>query len=453
VVGCKYWGNSYGYDAWGNLLQKTTTKCGAENMAATADARNWLHSPTGADYQYDAAGNMTYDASGQYYSYDQENRITGAGAYTYTYDADGNRVKKSNGSTGTLYWYMSPGIVAESDLNGTLQSEYVFFDGDRVARKDFPGNAVAYYFSDHLKTANIITDAQGNITKESDFYPWGGELQFVNNDKNDYLFGGHKRDIETGLDYFGARYYSNGLGRFITPDWSATPVPVPYADLSDPQSLNLYAYVRNVPTLRFDADGHDGWETFKTLVKLSWQMQQLIFEHDRARIAHYMETHTPPHFGTGGLPRPQYPPGTPCWCNPSAGTTSDSNKQDNNNSYRSNTQEQGRDAQGKFVSKKPGEASPGSGAEKKALDAVGATKNTQKLNGTIRDGTVTETGQHVEVKSGASVNDTQQLRSMGQTARDATGKPLKVVTTNPDVKVSKPAQENKNLEFHKLGNQ
>jgi RHS repeat-associated protein len=252
----EYWGNSYGYDAWGNLLQKTITKCGAESMSATADARNWIHAPTGADYQYDAAGNMTYDASGQYYSYDQENRITGAGGYTYTYDADGNRVKKANGSTGTLYWYMSPGIVAESDLNGVTQSEYVFFDGERVARKDFPSNAVSYYFSDHLKTADIMTDAQGNITKESDFYPWGGELQFVNNDKNDYLFDGHKRDIETGLDYFGARYYSNGLGRFITPDWSSAPVPVPYADFGDPQSLNLYTNVRNIPTSQIDGDGH-----------------------------------------------------------------------------------------------------------------------------------------------------------------------------------------------------
>jgi len=43
-----------------------------------------------------------------------------------TYDADGNRVEKSNGSTGTIYWYMSPGIVAESDLTGAPKSEYVF---------------------------------------------------------------------------------------------------------------------------------------------------------------------------------------------------------------------------------------------------------------------------------------------------------------------------------------
>jgi hypothetical protein len=45
----EYWGNSYGYDAWGNLLQKSITKCGAENLIVTADAHNWIHaSGTGA---------------------------------------------------------------------------------------------------------------------------------------------------------------------------------------------------------------------------------------------------------------------------------------------------------------------------------------------------------------------------------------------------------------------
>lgn len=47
------------------------------------------------------------------------------------------------------------------------------------------------------------------------------------------------------------------MGRFISPDWSAKEDPVPYADLDDPQSLNLYAYVRNNPVVHVDADGHD----------------------------------------------------------------------------------------------------------------------------------------------------------------------------------------------------
>jgi RHS repeat-associated protein len=256
----KFWGNSYNYDAWGNLLQKAVTKCSAETLSVTAFANNQL-----SGYGYDAAGNMTSDPTDGISSatYDAENRIATAtknGVTTaYTYDAEGNRVEKSNGSTGTLYWYMSPGIVAESDLNGNLQSEYVFFDGQRVARKDLPGGAVSYYFSDHLKTASVITDSSGNIKEDEDYYPWGGELQFVNNDSNHYKFTGEERDAETQLDYFGARYYSNGLGRFISADWSATPVPVPYADLTDPQTLNLYGYVRGLPTTKADIDGHGFW--------------------------------------------------------------------------------------------------------------------------------------------------------------------------------------------------
>ena len=70
---------------------------------------------------------------------------------------------------------MTPGIIGESDLSGNLQSEYVFFDGERVARMDLPSGAVSYYFSDHLKTTDIVTDAQ----KESFS---GGGVQFVAND-------------------------------------------------------------------------------------------------------------------------------------------------------------------------------------------------------------------------------------------------------------------------------
>jgi RHS repeat-associated protein len=73
---------------------------------------------------------------------------------------------------------------------------------------------------------------------------------------NHYKFTGKERDPETGVDYFFARYYSSALGRFLTPDWSATPMAVPYAKLGDPQSLNLYSYVENNPITGIDPDGH-----------------------------------------------------------------------------------------------------------------------------------------------------------------------------------------------------
>lgn len=69
-------------------------------------------------------------------------------------------------------------------------------------------------------------------------------------------FTGKERDAESGNDYFMARYYNSAMGRFMSPDWSAKIMPVPYAKLDDPQSLNLYAYVRNNPLSRFDRDGH-----------------------------------------------------------------------------------------------------------------------------------------------------------------------------------------------------
>ncbi len=244
----EYWGNSYAYDAWGNLLSKTPTKCSGESLTLTAGANNQLQG-----YGYDAAGNMMHDLStGSNYTYDQENRITGAAGFTYSYDADGNRVEKSNGSTGTLYWYMTPGIVAESDLLGNLRSEYVFFDGERVARRDFPSGSISYYFSDSLKTASVITDATGNVKSESDYYPWGGELQLVNSDSNHYKFTGKERDSETGLDYFGARYYGNSLGRFLTPDPMGSLQPN-----KKPQTLNLYMYSLNNPVRFADDEGFD----------------------------------------------------------------------------------------------------------------------------------------------------------------------------------------------------
>jgi RHS repeat-associated protein len=70
---------------------------------------------------------------------------------------------------------------------------------------------------------------------------------------------GKERDAESGNDYFGARYYASTMGRFLSPDWAAAPMPVPFAKLNNPQTLNLYAYVGNNPLNGIDPDG--GWHT------------------------------------------------------------------------------------------------------------------------------------------------------------------------------------------------
>jgi RHS repeat-associated protein len=71
---------------------------------------------------------------------------------------------------------------------------------------------------------------------------------------------GKERDKESGLDYFGARYYGSSMGRFMSPDWAAKATPVPYARLDNPQSLDLYTYALNNPLRNVDRDGHcDGF--------------------------------------------------------------------------------------------------------------------------------------------------------------------------------------------------
>jgi RHS repeat-associated protein len=73
-------------------------------------------------------------------------------------------------------------------------------------------------------------------------------------------FTGKERDAESGLDNFVARYYGSSLGRFMTPDLDNVlddpPAPLPYGDRHDPQTLNLYSYVRNNPLNRIDSNGH-----------------------------------------------------------------------------------------------------------------------------------------------------------------------------------------------------
>jgi RHS repeat-associated protein len=69
-------------------------------------------------------------------------------------------------------------------------------------------------------------------------------------------FTAKERDAESGFDYFGARYFSAVQGRYTTPDWSDRPEPIPYADLREPQTANLYTFGRNNPLAFRDVDGH-----------------------------------------------------------------------------------------------------------------------------------------------------------------------------------------------------
>jgi len=171
-------------------------------------------------------------------------------------DGDGRRVYKSNGK---LYWYGAGNeILAETDGTGTVTTEYVYFGGKRIAMLP-AGGSPQYYVEDFLGSSRVVTQSNGVVCYDSDFTPFGGELAYTNAcpAQNNYKFEGKERDTETGNDDFGARYYTWRFGRWLSADWSSVPVAVPYANLTNPQTLNLYAMVADDPESFADLDGHE----------------------------------------------------------------------------------------------------------------------------------------------------------------------------------------------------
>jgi hypothetical protein len=129
----KNWGESYTIDPWGNLTDITPNKCSAENLHVGPAPNNQL-----SGYCYDAAGNLTGvpPCPASQYVYDAESRIKSAMGVSYTYDGDGKRVKKDSGK---LYWSgTGSDPLTETDLSGNPTADYIFFNGNRIARGSGP---------------------------------------------------------------------------------------------------------------------------------------------------------------------------------------------------------------------------------------------------------------------------------------------------------------------------
>ena len=262
------WQQVFKYDRYGNRTFDTTTgqtTAGFEGLNPSISAVNNQISKSG--YRYDAVGNMTLDELDHTYQYDAENHLKsydgGVGA-AYTYDGEGHRVKKvtGNGTLSTTFVY---------DAEGKLVAEYATNTGSSDV-------GARYLTQDALGSTRVVTtssskaptalNAASLVTSRSDYLPFGEEIKVGVGGRvqaQGYLYGsgvvdntrqkftGKERDDETGLDYFGARYYANTQGRFTSVD----PVKVTKARMLDPQRFNLYAYVRNNPLIYVDPNGED----------------------------------------------------------------------------------------------------------------------------------------------------------------------------------------------------
>jgi len=187
------------------------------------------------------------------FTFDAENHLTSTAGQTYLYDGDGKRVEKASGSPLTankLYWYgTEDSPVLETDAAGNELYRYFRFQGLLTTREE-ANDWVDHYGLDALGNVRWLYSYNG-AWDVSDYYPFGGERIWQSNSTNTRKFTGKERDTESGLDNFGARYFTSTFGRFMSPD-----EPLLDQEARDPQSWNLYGYVRNNPLNNTDPTGN-----------------------------------------------------------------------------------------------------------------------------------------------------------------------------------------------------
>jgi RHS repeat-associated protein len=231
---------AFTYDALGNITSNSAVGSYAYGAAAH------VHAVTSAGsnvYTYDANGNMVSGA-GRTLTWNPDNVVTsivsGGETVAFDYDYSGQRVYK-NGPNGTDLYFGTFDIV-----NGSLV-KYYFFANARVAKRDATGTY--WYHQDHLGSVRLITNSVGSEVSDYDYASFGATLASTSQISNDFGWGGHREDAETGLVYMGARYYDSSLGRFISAD-SVIP------DEFKSQALNRYSFGYNNPISNVDPTGH-----------------------------------------------------------------------------------------------------------------------------------------------------------------------------------------------------
>lgn len=204
---------------------------------------------------------LTYDNNGNlikgvdnYYEYDGLNQLiriregdsSGRVVSEFVYDHEGNRIKKIDYSGGkaTTTYYVGNSFVQTVNDSGTYNTVYYYDSVNLVGRKDHDGGKY-FYHSNHLGSANLVTDGSGNGIEEIFYKPFG-ELTETSGER--FLFTGKELD-KSDLYYYGARYYDPLLSKFTQPDTIIQ-------DVYDPQNLNRYAYARNNPFKYTDPSGH-----------------------------------------------------------------------------------------------------------------------------------------------------------------------------------------------------
>ncbi len=252
------WTQTFGYDGFGNLTSKSTPSGSSElPLPGVNAAKNWL---TG--YTYDLNGNVA-SYSNFALAYDPANRLssatTGSFVETYGYDASNHRIERINSALDTVYFFSPSGaLLSEFNCLSTCTLIYnrIYFGG-MVLGTD--GTTVNGTTLSALGDTFTWTDRLGSAQST---YPYGADIGSYPAGADAVDFATYTKEGSTGLEYAMNRYYSGGLGRFMTPDPSGKGI-----NPANPQTWVSYTYVAGDPTNEIDPSGE-----FMLQVPFDWSI-------------------------------------------------------------------------------------------------------------------------------------------------------------------------------------
>ncbi|MBI3440973.1 MAG: RHS domain-containing protein, partial [Proteobacteria bacterium] len=167
---------------------------------------------------YDAAGNASWNNTAYVLGYDGYGRMVSAlsEATTYAYNAFDQRTRKTAQGLTTRFHYGPAGeLLYESQ--GVNTKAYVYLNNIVLARIDQDAD-IYYYHTDQLGAPQSMTNSVGAVVWRAEYEPFGNVVVKKEMVKNNVGLQGMYADAETGLYYWGSRYYDPRTGRGTSPD-------------------------------------------------------------------------------------------------------------------------------------------------------------------------------------------------------------------------------------------
>jgi RHS repeat-associated protein len=236
------WSQTFSYDSFGNIMKNGTASFAALYNSST----NRITSVGSFTPTYDSNGNILTDPA-HTFSWDSAGKPVTIDTVNITYDALGRMAEQNRSGAYTQFVYSPHGGKLAIYNGQTLQKAMVPLPGGALAV--IGPNGILYYgHADHLGSIRLGSSPTRTIAFDIAYAPFGET--YVPSGSTDPAFTGQRQDSVTGLFDFPAREYSNE-GRWSSPDPSGLTSFI----LTDPQSINRYAYTRNTPLSLVDPTG------------------------------------------------------------------------------------------------------------------------------------------------------------------------------------------------------